>query len=180
MFSLTFLVASLVLARVAVANPFARAACNPTLAGSGVNIAVGSLEIGYASAVPGASVVSQALSTTAFEFIAETATTINGGFSLKTVNEPNQAAALFPTASNGALKLQTLVTPADGTQNFGFVCSTCNNPSTVAQGGVVASTCNVVSGVTGQCVQIGSAAGSAVTLATCSGSSSQSFDVYLA
>ncbi|KAJ7312882.1 hypothetical protein DFH08DRAFT_1087437 [Mycena albidolilacea] len=181
MFSVTSIVASLVLAGVASANPVARAACNPALAGLGISIASGSLEIGYGSSVAGAAIISQTLSATGAEYIAEASTITNGGFVLKDVNQPNQAAGLFPTWVNGVIELETLVTPQDGTQGWGFVCSTCNDPSTVAEGGVVASSCTVVNGFTGQCLQIGSAAGSAVTIANCvSGSSAQSFAVYKA
>lgn len=83
MFSVVSIVASLVLARAAVANPVARAACNPTLAGNGISIASGSLEVGYTSSVAGASIISQALTTTGAEYIAEASTITNGGFVLK-------------------------------------------------------------------------------------------------
>ncbi|KAJ7097662.1 hypothetical protein C8R44DRAFT_369002 [Mycena epipterygia] len=181
MFSVFSLVASLALARAAVANPVARAACNPTLAGSGISISSGSLEIGYSSSVAGAPIISQALTASSPEFIAEASTITNGGFVLKDANQPNQAAGLFPTFVNGALELATLVTPEDGKQGWGFVCSTCNDPATVGTGGVVASGCNIVSGWSGQCLQIGSAAGDAVTIVNCAdlGSGPQYFDVYL-
>jgi hypothetical protein len=83
MFSVTSIVASLVLAGVASANPVTRAACNPALAGLGISIASGSLEIGYGSSVAGAAIISQTLSTTGAEYIAEAATITNGGFVLK-------------------------------------------------------------------------------------------------
>ncbi|KAJ7097660.1 hypothetical protein C8R44DRAFT_859825 [Mycena epipterygia] len=180
MFSVFAIVASLALARAAVANPVARAACNPNLAGSGISIAVGSLEIGYASSVAGTPIISQALSTTSPEFIAEASTSANGGFLLKDANQPNQAAALFPTLVSGALELETLVSPQDGTQGWAFVCSTCNDPSTVAAGGVVASDCNVKSVFSGQCLQIGGAAGAAVTVTACTDlPGPQFFEVFL-
>ncbi|KAJ7677996.1 hypothetical protein DFH06DRAFT_1465806 [Mycena polygramma] len=182
MFSVISIVTSLVLARVAMANPVTRAACNPALAGTGISIASGNLELGYASSVAGAPIISQALTATAAEFIGEASTITNGGFVLKDANQENQAVGLFPTLVNGAIQLQTLVTPEDGTQGWGFVCSTCTDPSTVGAGGVIGSACNVVSGSTGQCLQIGSAAGDAVTIANCAdvGSGSQYFDVYKA
>ncbi|KAJ7182789.1 hypothetical protein C8R43DRAFT_968095 [Mycena crocata] len=182
MFSTIFIVVSLIFGRATIGNPVARAACNPTLAGSGISIASGNLELGYASSVSGAPIISQALSPTSPEFIAEAATISNGGFILKDSNQDNHAAGLFPTWVNGVLKLETLVTPEDGKQGWGFICSTCNNPSTVGEGGVIASSCNVVSGWTGQCLQIGNAAGDAVTVANCAdlGSGSQYFDIYLA
>jgi hypothetical protein len=84
MFSVTSIVASLVLARVALATPVARGACNPALAsGTGISIASGNLELGYASSVAGAPIISQALSTTAVEFISVASTVSNGGFVLK-------------------------------------------------------------------------------------------------
>ncbi|KAJ7769695.1 hypothetical protein DFH07DRAFT_282316 [Mycena maculata] len=182
MFSVVFIVASLALARAAVANPVARAACNPTLAGNGISIGSGTLEVGYSNSVAGAPIISRALTTTAAaEYIAETTTIFNGGFLLEDANQPGSAAGLFPTNVDGVLSLETLVTPEDGTQGWGFVCSACNDPTTVGAGGVLASGCNVVSGTTGQCLQIGSAAGDAVTVATCTdlASGPQSFDVYL-
>ncbi|KAJ7801603.1 hypothetical protein B0H14DRAFT_3489368 [Mycena olivaceomarginata] len=59
------------------------------------------------------------------------------------------------------------MTPQDGKQGW------------VGAGGVLASSCTVVNGFTGQC---GSAAGDAVTIANCAGSGSgpQYFDVYRA
>jgi hypothetical protein len=84
MFSVTSIVASLVLARVALATPVAHGACNPALAsGTGISIASGNLELGYASSVAGAPIISQALSTTAVEFISVASTVSNGGFVLK-------------------------------------------------------------------------------------------------
>ncbi|KAJ6551231.1 hypothetical protein B0H19DRAFT_1156976, partial [Mycena capillaripes] len=182
MFSVFSIVASLVLARAAIANPVARATCNPALAGTGITIASGTLELGYASSVAGAAIISQALSATSAEYIGEASTITNGGFLLKDANQDNHAAGLFPTWVNGAIQLQTLVTPEDGTQGWGFVCSTCNDPTTVGEGGVIASSCNVVSGWTGQCLQIGSSAGAPVTIANCAdlGSGPQYFDVYKA
>ncbi|KAJ6618146.1 hypothetical protein B0H10DRAFT_2217918 [Mycena sp. CBHHK59/15] len=183
MLSVFSIVASLALASTAAANPVAaRAACNPTLAGSGISIASGGLELGYASSVAGAPLISQPLSATAAEFIAVTSSVSNGGFILKDVNQDNHAAGLYPSYVNGALELETLVTPQDGKQGWGFVCSTCNDPTTVGAGGVVGASCNVVNGWTGQCLQIGSASGDPVTIVNCAdlGSGSQYFDVYLA
>ncbi|KAJ7097659.1 hypothetical protein C8R44DRAFT_748370 [Mycena epipterygia] len=187
MFSVSSIIASLVLASAAVANPVARAACNPKIAGSGISIGSGNLELGFSGSVAGAPIISQALTPAGPEFIVEVSTISNGGFVLKSltpcthrdVDQPNQAPGLFPTNVNGAVELQTLVTPEDGTQGWGFVCSTCNDPTTVGAGGAVASGCNVVSAFSGQCLQIGSAVGDAVTLATCTdlGSGPQSFDV---
>ncbi|KAJ7472403.1 hypothetical protein B0H11DRAFT_2038876 [Mycena galericulata] len=182
MLTISSIVASLFLAGAAVANPVARAACNPTIAGSGITIASGNLAVGYSSSVAGAPIISQALVSTAALYIAEASTISNGGFVLKDADQPGTAAGLYPTNVNGALSLETLVTPEDGTQGWGFVCSACNSASTTGEGGVIASGCNVVSGATGQCLQIGSAAGAAVTVAECTdlGSGAQSFDVYLA
>ncbi|KAJ6598261.1 hypothetical protein DFH09DRAFT_1394361 [Mycena vulgaris] len=181
MFSFVAIIASLVLTRAAVANPIARAACNPTMAGSGISIASGNLEIGYAGSVAGAALISQPLTSNSPEFIAVQATTVNGGFVLKDVNQDNHAAGLFPTWVNGTIKLETLVTPEDGKQGWGFVCSACQDPTTVGASGVIASSCTVVNGWTGQCLQIGSAAGAPVTIANCVGlgSGPQYFDVYL-
>ncbi|KAJ7705573.1 hypothetical protein B0H17DRAFT_1175362 [Mycena rosella] len=181
MFSAFFIIAALALVRAGVANPIARAACNPTMAGSGISIVSGNLEVGYASSVAGAPLISQALTTNAAEYIAEAATTANGGYVLKDVNQSNQAPGLFPTWVNGALELETLVTPEDGKQGWGFVCSTCNDPTTVGASGLLASGCNVVNGWTGQCLQIGSAVDAPVTIANCAdlGSGSQYFDVYV-
>ncbi|KAJ7489202.1 hypothetical protein FB451DRAFT_1553074 [Mycena latifolia] len=181
MFSVVSVLASLALARAAAANPVARAACNPSMAGAGVSIASGSLQIGYASSVAGAPIISQALSAIAAEFIAVASTIANGGYVLEDANQDNHSAGLYPTSVSGAVELETLVTPEDGTQGWGFVCSTCNDASTVGAGGVIASSCNVVNGFTGKCLQIGSAAGAAVTTATCTdlGSGSQYFDIYL-
>lgn len=61
----------------------ARAACNPVLAGSGISITSGGLELGYASSTAGAAIISQTFTSTAAEFIAETYPTTNGGFYLK-------------------------------------------------------------------------------------------------
>ncbi|KAJ7733936.1 hypothetical protein B0H16DRAFT_1732035 [Mycena metata] len=184
MFSIVSLAAAAVLlARNAVANPIARAACNPTLtSGTAISIGGGSLEIGYTSSVPGAAIISETLSTTAAEFFAIPATIENGGYVLQVVNQDNHSPRLFPTWVNGTLELETLVTPEDGKQGFGFVCSSCSDPSTVGIGGVIGASCNVVSGWTGQCLQIGSAVGDAVTIANCAdlGSGSQYFDIYLA
>ncbi|KAJ6504092.1 hypothetical protein C8R47DRAFT_177018 [Mycena vitilis] len=162
MFTVCYIVASLVLARVAAANPVARAACNPALAGAAMSIASGNLDLGYPSSVTGAPIVSQALSATA-EFIGEASTISNGGFVLKDANQESQVVTLI----NGALELQALVAPEDGTQGWGFVCSTCNAPSAIGAGGVLASSCNIVSGSTGQCVQIGGSAGAPVTIVNC-------------
>ncbi|KAJ6598260.1 hypothetical protein DFH09DRAFT_1272041 [Mycena vulgaris] len=180
MLSAVSIITSLALAGAAMGNPIARAACNPNMAGSGVSIASGNLELGYSSSVAGAAIISQVLSATGPEFIAEASTISNGGFVLKDSNQDNHAAGLFPTWVNGAIELETLVTPEDGKQGWGFVCSTCNDPTTVGDGGVIASACNVVSGWTGQCLQIGSSAGDPVTIANCAdlGSGSQYFDVY--
>ncbi|KAJ6577744.1 hypothetical protein B0H19DRAFT_1370841 [Mycena capillaripes] len=178
MFSPASLILALGITRASVAHPTARAACNPVMTGSAISIGNGGLEIGYAGSVAGASITSQALSTLSPEFIVETATTVNGGFVLKDVNQDNHAPGLFPTYINGTLKLETLVAPEDGTQNWGFVCSVCNDPTTIGgAGGVIASKCNVVSGRTGQCLQIGKAAGVPVTLGSCADLGS--FDVYL-
>ncbi|KAF8189483.1 hypothetical protein K438DRAFT_1763695 [Mycena galopus ATCC 62051] len=182
MFSFISIATSLVLARVAIANPAARAACNPVLTGAiGISIGNGNLEVGYAGSIAGAAIISQALTAGAAEYIPEASTISNGGFLLKDVNQPGSAAGLFPTLVNGTVELETLVTPEDGTQGWGFVCSTCNDPSTVGVAGVIGSLCNVVNGATGQCLQIGSAAGDGITVATCAdlGSGSQYFDVYL-
>lgn len=84
MFSVIYIVASVVLA--VTANPVARAACNPALAGTGISIASGTLELGYASSVAGASIISQALAATSAEFIGEASTITNGGFVLKLVD----------------------------------------------------------------------------------------------
>ncbi|KAJ7835657.1 hypothetical protein B0H14DRAFT_2795706, partial [Mycena olivaceomarginata] len=72
------------------------------------------LEIGYRGSTAGAPIISQTFTATATEYIAEVATTANAGFVLKDVNQPNQAAGLFPTWVNGAIELETLVTPQDG------------------------------------------------------------------
>ncbi|KAJ7097654.1 hypothetical protein C8R44DRAFT_949230 [Mycena epipterygia] len=114
MLSIFDIVASLALARAAVANPVARATCNPAVTDSGISIGSGNLELGYASSVVGAPIISQALTPAGPEFIAEASTIANGGFVLKDVNQPNQATALFPTLVNGALSLETLVSPEDG------------------------------------------------------------------
>ncbi|KAJ7489003.1 hypothetical protein FB451DRAFT_1552922 [Mycena latifolia] len=182
MFSVFSILASLALTRAALANPVARGpACNPNMAQSGISIASGTLEVGYASSVAGAPLISQALSANSPEFIVVNATTVNGGFVLKDANQDNHSAGLYPTWVNGAIKLETLVTPEDGKQGWGFICSTCNDPTTVGAGGVIASSCNIRNGWTGQCLQIGNAAGAPVTIANCAdlGSGSQYFDVYL-
>ncbi|KAK7052153.1 hypothetical protein R3P38DRAFT_2858863 [Favolaschia claudopus] len=95
------------------------------------------------------------------EFVGETATIVNG------------APGLYLTWVNGTIKLETLVTPEDGKQDWGFVCSTCNAPSGVKEGGVTASACDVVNGNT---------VGDALTVANCVNvkCASQSFDVYTA
>ncbi|KAJ7678059.1 hypothetical protein DFH06DRAFT_1422536 [Mycena polygramma] len=174
MFSVFSILASLVLARVAAANPVARSACNPALAGAAISIASGNLDLGYPSSVAGAPIVSQALSATAAEFIGEASTITNGGFVLKDANQENQVVTLV----NGTPELQALVTPEDGTQGWGFVCSTCNAPSAVDAGGVLASSCNIVSGSTGQCLQIGDSTGAPVTIVNCPAVGS--FDVIIA
>ncbi|KAF8129450.1 hypothetical protein K438DRAFT_2136921 [Mycena galopus ATCC 62051] len=182
MFSVLSITMSLVLARLAIVNPAARAACNPVLTGAiGISIGNGNLEVGYAGSIAGAAIISQALTPGPAEYIPEASTISNGGFVLKDVNQPGSAAGLFLTLLNGAIELETLVTPEDGTQGCEFVCSTCNDPSTVGVRGVISSSCSVVNGATGQCLQIESAAGDVVTVATCAdlGSGSQYFDVYL-
>ncbi|KAJ7220627.1 hypothetical protein GGX14DRAFT_540754 [Mycena pura] len=179
MFSLAPIVASLLLVSAALATPMARAACNPSLSGSGLSIANGNLEIGYTSSVAGAPLISQTFSL-APEFIGEASTIDNGGFVLKDVNQDNHAPGLFPTfVDGGALELETLATPEDGKQGWGFVCSTCSDFTTAAT--PIASGCTIRSGWTGQCLQIGSAAGDLVTLATCTGlgSGPQYFDIYV-
>ncbi|KAJ7677989.1 hypothetical protein DFH06DRAFT_1167609 [Mycena polygramma] len=182
MFSIVSVLASLVLARVAIANPVARAACNPALNGVGFSIANGNLELGYASSIAGAPIISQALSANAAEFIGEAATISNGGFVSKDANQDNHAIGLFPTWIDGAIELQPLVTPEDGKQGWGFICSTCNDPATVGEGGVIASSCAVVCSWTGQCLQIGSDIGAAVTILNCDdrGSGAQYFDIFKA
>ncbi|KAJ7806344.1 hypothetical protein B0H14DRAFT_3882400 [Mycena olivaceomarginata] len=97
-----------------IGKPVAHAACNPALARAGTSIASGNLEIGYRGSTAGASIISQTFTATAAEYIAEAMTTANGGFVLKDVNQPNQAARLFPTLVNDAIELETLVTPQDG------------------------------------------------------------------
>jgi hypothetical protein len=72
-----------VLASVVIAKPVARAACNPALAGAGISIVSGNLEIGCRGSTAGASIISQIFTATAAEYIAETVTTANGGFVLK-------------------------------------------------------------------------------------------------
>ncbi|KAJ7029888.1 hypothetical protein C8F04DRAFT_1236810 [Mycena alexandri] len=183
MFSIVSVAASLLLAHGAVANPIARGACNPALSsGAAISIGSGNLEIGYTGSVPSAAIISEGLTTNSAEFFAIPATIENGGFVLQVVNQDNHSPRLFPTWVNGTLELETLVTPEDGKQGFGFICSSCSDPSTVGIGGVIGASCNVVSGWTGQCLQIGSAVGDAVTVANCAdlGSGSQYFDVYLA
>ncbi|KAJ7791725.1 hypothetical protein B0H14DRAFT_3500178 [Mycena olivaceomarginata] len=96
MFSVTLHRCLLVLAGVASANPVTRAACNPALAGLGISIASGSLEIGYGSSVAGRR-----------DYLADI-------IGYRDVNQPNQAAGLFPTWVNGVIELETLVTPQDG------------------------------------------------------------------
>ncbi|KAJ7469340.1 hypothetical protein B0H11DRAFT_2044008 [Mycena galericulata] len=54
MFSPSFILASLLLARPTVSSPVPRDACAPTVIGSGITIASGDWEIGYASSVAGA------------------------------------------------------------------------------------------------------------------------------
>ncbi|KAJ7621295.1 hypothetical protein FB45DRAFT_928883 [Roridomyces roridus] len=182
MLSITSIVASLLLAHTALANPVARASCNPNIASQGISLGSGTLEVGYASSVAGAAIVTQALTTAAAEYIVANAQTSNGGFQFIDFNESGASTQLVQTNSNGAVSLQTLVTPESGTQDWGLVCSTCNDASTVSAGGAFATGCNVVSGATGKCLQIGSAAGAAVTVQTCTdlASGPQVFTIYRA
>jgi hypothetical protein len=83
MLSVFSILSALVLAQSAAANPVARSACNPTLAGFGISIGSGSFEVGYSSSVAGAPLITQTLTTTGAEYIAETSTITNGGFVLK-------------------------------------------------------------------------------------------------
>ncbi|KAJ7454620.1 hypothetical protein B0H11DRAFT_2069220, partial [Mycena galericulata] len=82
MFSSSFILASLLLARATVSSPVPRDACTPTVIGSGITIASGDWEIGYASSVAGAPVISEALTATTAEFLVENTTLSNGGFLL--------------------------------------------------------------------------------------------------
>ncbi|KAF7324626.1 hypothetical protein MKEN_00504100 [Mycena kentingensis (nom. inval.)] len=162
---------------MALATPVARAACNPALAGAGLSIASGGFEIGYTSSTAGASAITQAFSL-APEFIGENTTVSNGGFLLKDANQDNHAAGLFLTFVDGAPKLETLITPQDGHQGWGFICAECGN---FTPSGRFASSCNVVSGWTGQCLQIGTKVGDPVQLANCNGlgSGPQYFDLFV-
>ncbi|KAJ7918341.1 hypothetical protein B0H13DRAFT_1993348 [Mycena leptocephala] len=170
MFSVVYITASLALAHVAVANPVARATCDPALNGAEISIANGNMEFGYANAA--------ALSVTTAEFIGMISDELTG-LGLK---EAKFAAGLFATLVNGTLELETQLAPGDGPQGWDFVCSTCTDPSTVGAGGVMASSCNIINSVTEQCLQMGSAAGAPVTIANCAnlGSGPQYFDIYLA
>jgi hypothetical protein len=64
-------------------------------------------------------------------------------------------------------------------QGWGFVCTECHDFSTVGANGILGGHCLVVSGWTGQCMQMGSEAGDAVTIINCSdlGSGPQYFDI---
>ncbi|KAJ7677995.1 hypothetical protein DFH06DRAFT_1121537 [Mycena polygramma] len=88
--------------------------CYPALAGTEISIVRESLELGYASSVAGAPIISQALSTTTAEFIGEPSVFYNNGFVLLDAKQDDNATALVPTWANGAIELQTLVTPEDG------------------------------------------------------------------
>jgi len=158
----------------------ARAACNPVFAHSGVSIASGGLELGYNGSTAGAAIISQTFSPSA-EFIGEVYPTTNGGYYLKDANQENQAAGLFPTWVNGSLELETQSSTLDGKQDWAFICASCADASTVGAGGAIGSSCNVVNGWTGQCVQIGSAAGDVATIVNCDdlGSGPQYFDVIM-
>ncbi|KAJ7100745.1 hypothetical protein B0H15DRAFT_796449 [Mycena belliarum] len=178
LFKFLSVLASLALAHTALATPVARAACNPTMAGTEITIASGALAVGYARSTAGAPLVSKNRSAAAGEWIAEPSTVANGGFVLRDA----ASAGLYATWTSGALALEPLVAPEDGKQGWGFVCAECHDSSTVGAGGVIASACNVVSGWTGQCLQIGSAAGAPVAVANCAdlGAGTQYFEVYRA
>ncbi|KAJ7454615.1 hypothetical protein B0H11DRAFT_1926438 [Mycena galericulata] len=150
--------------------------------GSVISFASGDYEVGYAGSAAGSPIISQALTPTSAEFIVENTTIVNGGFMLKDWNQAGSAVPLFLTDVSGALALEPLVFPEAGTQGFGFVCYTCNDPTTVGAGEVLASACNIVSGWSGQCLQIQEGIGSPVELTNCQdlGLGSQYFDVYLA
>ncbi|KAJ7621292.1 hypothetical protein FB45DRAFT_1032548 [Roridomyces roridus] len=182
MLAIASVFASLFLA--ATANPVARAACNPDLAGQLISIGSGSFEIGYGSSVVGAPIVTHALAPLTAEWVAEIPSN-HLGFLLADFNGPNPQ--LYTTNANGVsvgnLTLQNLISPPDsGVQTWGFVCTTCNAPGSVSHGGVIASSCNVVTGSSGKCLQIGSTVGAAATVQTCTDlpTGPQKFSVYLA
>ncbi|KAJ7621288.1 hypothetical protein FB45DRAFT_139044 [Roridomyces roridus] len=163
MLSTASIVASLLPAHSVLANPVARASCNPSIAGQGISLGSGAFEVGYTGSVAGAAIVTEALTTSA-EYIVATS---NGGLQFIDFNESGASSQLYQTNSDGAVSLQTLVTPENGTQDWSLVCSICNDPSTVGSGGAIATGCNVISSASGKCLQIGSAVGAAVTVETC-------------
>ncbi|KAF7358144.1 hypothetical protein MVEN_00862500 [Mycena venus] len=176
------IVATLALATAALANPIAGGTCNPTITGSGISITSGGLELGYLTSASGAPIISQAVTTGSPEFLAEESTIFNGGFILKDSAQPSQAPQLLLTDIEGSQipRLEDRATP--DAQGWEFICSTCDDPNTVGNGGVIASNCSIVSGGSGKCLQIGSIVGAAATIVTCAnlGSGSQYFDIYLA
>ncbi|KAJ7204109.1 hypothetical protein GGX14DRAFT_647558 [Mycena pura] len=139
--------AALVLASAVSANPIARGTCNPTITGSAISIASGGLELGYLTSASGAPILAQTLTTGSPEFFAEESTTLNGSFILKDSNQPSQAFQLPLTDIEGEQipRLEDRLRPGYS-QEWEFICSTCDDPNAVGNGGVIASSCIIVSG----------------------------------
>ncbi|KAF7334537.1 hypothetical protein MVEN_02283500 [Mycena venus] len=182
MLSVVSVVASLIIANIGLASPAGAApTCNPTFVpGVGISIANAGLELGYTNPVtPGAPVISQALTASSPEFIPETPTTFTGGTLLKVANNPDPALDLYATWTGETSQISVLpliTVPDDPVQGWGFACSTCNDPTAVGAGGLLASGCHITA-FNGQCVQIGSAAGDIATPGDCTDLSV--FDVYV-
>ncbi|KAJ7503660.1 hypothetical protein B0H11DRAFT_327150 [Mycena galericulata] len=179
MLSVVSVLISLLLASASTtASPMqARAgACNPVVAGKGINIVNGQFQLGYPAGAysPNVPIEAEALTVPLVPVFNVDA---SGDGLLSIANAPAGATPLYPTTVNRTqILLEPLITTSPGnfTQGWSFVCRNCDDP-TVAYG------CEVVSDGTGQCAQIGTAVGQVASIAQCSGLpyGNQAFDIFI-
>ncbi|KAJ7766556.1 hypothetical protein DFH07DRAFT_769817 [Mycena maculata] len=179
MLSVVSILTSLLLATASTtAGPMqARAgACNPAVAGQGINIVNGQFQLGYPSGdyFPNVPIEAEGLTV---PLVPVFNVDPSGNGLLSIVDAPAGASPLYPTNVNRTqMLLEPRITAAPGnfTQGWSYVCSNCDDP-TVAYG------CEVVSDATGQCVQIGTAVGQPASIAQCSGLpyGNQAFDIFI-
>ncbi|KAK7045203.1 hypothetical protein R3P38DRAFT_2883022 [Favolaschia claudopus] len=176
MLSVFTVFSSLLIASAAAGPLQARAACNPAVAGKGINIVNGQFQLGYPSGAYFANVPIEAEAlTTPLTPVFTVDASGNGLLSVN--NAPAGATPLYPTeVDRFQLLLEPRISgsPGNFSQGFSFVCSQCSDP-TIAHG------CAVISDATGQCVQIGTAVGQTASISQCTGQSvgNQAFTVVI-
>ncbi|KAK7045224.1 hypothetical protein R3P38DRAFT_2883100 [Favolaschia claudopus] len=162
MLSVFAVFSSLLIASAAAGPLQARAACNPAVAGKGINIVNGQFQLGYPAYSPNVPIESEALTTPLTPVFTVDASG-NGLWSVN--NAPAGATLLYPTEVDRTqvlLEPRISGSPGNFSQGFSFVCSECSEP-TIAHG------CAVISDATGQCVQIGTAVGQPASISQCTG-----------